>query len=337
MNERAERAMGRGIKLPSMAELEAIGLSPLEERCYRALIERGPNRLAGIAAELTVPVSKLRSAVAALELKGFVTRTPGRGSTLVPARPDLAVEALILRREQELDEVRLAAARLAEEFAGRSSGAPSERPVELITGREAVAQWWVQVQRSAQLEVRIFDLPPYVSSSTQRNPVQAELLPRGISYRVLYDETSIDDPGKVEAARASVADGELARVIDGVPIKLIIADASLALTHDSAEVHENAVIVHPSALLRGLIALFEALWFRAVPLRFDGAGGDDALDGTDRSILSLLAAGSKDERIAHQLGIGLRTVRRRVATLMEAVGARTRFQVALRAKERGWL
>lgn len=322
-----------GTKLPTM--LEAIGLSDVEERCYLALVERGDSSLADLAAATGESAQILRRAVVALEAKGFVTRVPGRRSMLSPARPDLAVEALILRREEELDRVRVHAQRLSSALARGARMREQERPVDLITGREAVAQWWVQVQRSARSEVLIFDRPPYVSTPTQPNPVEQDLLPTGVAYRVLYDETSLDNPHKLEAARACAALGEQGRVIAGVPIKLIIADGSLALTHNSADVHEHAVIVHPSSLLTGLGALFEALWWRATPLMF-GSNERDS-DETDRIILSLLAAGSKDERIAHQLGIGLRTVRRRVARLMDALDARTRFQAALHARERGWL
>ena len=55
------------------------------------------------------------------------------------------------------------------------------------------------------------------------------------------------------------------------------------------------------------------------------------------SLLRQLAAGAKDEQIARTLGIGLRTVRRRVADLMIELGADTRFQAGVEAARRGWL
>jgi DNA-binding NarL/FixJ family response regulator len=56
-----------------------------------------------------------------------------------------------------------------------------------------------------------------------------------------------------------------------------------------------------------------------------------------RLILELLMLGTKDESIARQLGISLRTVRRRVAGLMDELGATTRFQAGLEAARRGLL
>ena len=52
-------------------------------------------------------------------------------------------------------------------------------------------------------------------------------------------------------------------------------------------------------------------------------------------VLELLAAGGKDESAARTLGLGVRTYRRRVAELMAALGAESRFQAGVRARELG--
>ena len=49
---------------------------------------------------------------------------------------------------------------------------------------------------------------------------------------------------------------------------------------------------------------------------------------------TMLASGLKDEAIARYLGVSLRTVRRRVATLMEDLGAHTRFQLGSAGRAR---
>ena len=47
--------------------------------------------------------------------------------------------------------------------------------------------------------------------------------------------------------------------------------------------------------------------------------------------------GTRVEEICRKLGIGLRTVRRRVAELMTELGVDTRFQAGVEAVRRGWL
>jgi predicted amidohydrolase len=57
----------------------------------------------------------------------------------------------------------------------------------------------------------------------------------------------------------------------------------------------------------------------------------------DRSLLALLLAGLTDQAIAGQLGIGLRSVQRRVHDLMAQTGAQTRIQLGWHAARKDWL
>lgn len=57
----------------------------------------------------------------------------------------------------------------------------------------------------------------------------------------------------------------------------------------------------------------------------------------DRNLLRLLAVGMTDEAVARQLGLSLRTTRRRIAALMSHLSASSRFQAGAEAAKRGWL
>ncbi|WP_255474542.1 LuxR C-terminal-related transcriptional regulator [Micromonospora sp. AMSO31t] len=50
-----------------------------------------------------------------------------------------------------------------------------------------------------------------------------------------------------------------------------------------------------------------------------------------------MATGMKDESIARVLKVSRRTVQKHVTDAGSLLGARTRFQIALLAAERGWL
>jgi hypothetical protein len=57
----------------------------------------------------------------------------------------------------------------------------------------------------------------------------------------------------------------------------------------------------------------------------------------DFAVLDALASGAKDATTARQLGMSVRSLRRRVAELMTRLGAGSRFQAGVRAAERGWV
>jgi DNA-binding CsgD family transcriptional regulator len=104
---------------------------------------------------------------------------------------------------------------------------------------------------------------------------------------------------------------------------------------------ESTILVHPSGLLEGLSALFEALWQIALPLdiatKARGRTPPAHPSHDERRILSMLTAGLSDEAAARQLNMSDRTYQRRVRGLMETLDVQTRFQLARQAIRRGWL
>lgn len=324
--------------------LESLGVSHREEQLYRVLVAQ-PNLTLGElahAAGMTPPTAK--KTLMQLEEKGLVSRTPEARLRFVPTAPDVALEALIARREEELARAKVEAGRLLEQFRASADYAATTSPVDLVNGYEATRQRVIQVQRSARSEVRIFDRPPYVIPPGP-NTEELLLLESGIRYRVIYDETSFDVAGTLDDAKACAAAGEEARVFSGVPIKLIAADRRLALTHDPRKQLQDVLVVHHSPLLNAVINYFDLLWEQATPLFGEDAGstsrgdlgGTDIDDIVDRQILAMLSAGAGDEAIARRLGLGARTVRRRLARLMESLQAKTRFQAGVSATKRGWI
>lgn len=90
----------------------------------------------------------------------------------------------------------------------------------------------------------------------------------------------------------------------------------------------DRLVIRIPAIISILTSYFDAVWQSSIPLRPEEV--DD-----DARIIALLGEGLKDETIARNLGISLRTVRRRIANLMDAVGAQTRFQLGAEAQRRG--
>jgi DNA-binding NarL/FixJ family response regulator len=54
-------------------------------------------------------------------------------------------------------------------------------------------------------------------------------------------------------------------------------------------------------------------------------------------LLSLLATGLPDSTIAARLGISHRTHQRRLRSVLDRLGAQTRFQAGIQAARRGWI
>jgi sugar-specific transcriptional regulator TrmB/DNA-binding CsgD family transcriptional regulator len=324
--------------------LEAIGLSPAESRLYAALVENPRSSAAELAPHCGVSTLLAARTLAAFTRRGLASRLPGRRARYVAVAPDIAVRPLLARQEEELHQVRTAIHELTTSFnlASRYAAHPAEQ-VEVVTGTDNIISRAYALQDSAQTMFRNIDKPPYVMRGHGDN-VERErrMLRSGIDYRSVYDLESLALPGKLRLIQDAMARGEKARVVSGAAAKMWIADDTLALIpiRNGSYSIDAAFILHSSALLDALIALFEREWQRGFPLRAAPAvpaGEPDEPDEATRDLLALLAGGLTDEAIARALGLGLRTVQRRIHAAMQDLNAVTRFQAGMAARERGWI
>src|SRR6266700_1472921 len=311
-----------------------LGIAPTDELAYRALLRHGSADLAELSRLTKISAGALRRVVARLEDEGLVSRLTGRRLRHV------AIEAIAARREEEIARARSSVSVLADETYERSASPPEEL-LEVVTGQGAVGRSFMQLNLAARHDVRALVRPPFAADVSQAPVTQDTALRRGVTARSIYDVSAFETPGLLEAARGLVEQGEEARV-GTVPIKLVIVDskrAMLPLTSGDRDAAQSAVVVHESTLLDALIALFEMMWRASSPLRWTGQGAeaDERLSGGDAEILSLLSAGLKDETVARQLGLSLRTLQRRVSELFDVFGARTRFQAGYSVSRDGFL
>jgi DNA-binding MarR family transcriptional regulator/DNA-binding CsgD family transcriptional regulator len=321
--------------------LRTAGLSSAEETVYLSLVRQGSATLTELAGRTGLAAAQVSRAVVGLDRKGLVHRTPPPQERVVPVPPDLAVEALIRRRIEDLEQTREAAHRLAQETSHQFAGRRTEELIEIVSGRAAVSRAFERLQRAARSEMRVLDAPPYATQPGV-NQIQLERQAEGVVYRGVYDAAALAEPGYLTTVAIHVHAGEQARLTDQAPTKLAIADSELALLPLTwaTPAQDAALLVHPSGLLDALAALFETVWALATPLSLtDGShlSVDASISPDDRALMSMLVAGLTDDAAGARLGVSRRTVVRRVQRLMELTNSRSRLQLGWRARERGWL
>ncbi|MFC0627655.1 helix-turn-helix domain-containing protein [Kribbella deserti] len=296
--------------------LQGLGVCREDEHIYRALLARPDATIAELVQDIEWPTSRVTKHLRSLETLGLASRTSGRPARFTPAVPEAAVEVLALRQQAAIVQARINAAVLAQEFrAGDGAG-----PFTVVRGREAVAQRFFQAQQTAVQEVLLLHKAPYV---VEREPVQ-----KGVSYRTIYDMEGLTNPSDLQAA-AELGD---ARMLRDVPLRLVVTDRRTGLLQTG----EDVVEIGRSALLDGLLTLFELLWQKATPLVVSREAVG-VLSAEDERLLALAAAGLTDQAIARRLGVAQRTVERRMQRIMKALDATTRFQAGLRAGHQGLL
>ncbi|MGA8117208.1 MAG: LuxR C-terminal-related transcriptional regulator [Actinocatenispora sp.] len=309
---------------------EALGLSAEAEALYLDLLDQ-PGTVP--AALVTADRSADAVGAAVSELRELGLLLPDPRCTAVA--PDLAVELLARRQEERLRRARAAVEPLLTRYR-RPDGRTD--PIEMISGTEQVALRYEQLLRCARHEILGFDKPPYVRP-VRDLAMELAGLDRRVRFRAVYARPSLAVPGRLSDVDTLRTAGEQARILPDVPFKLLIVDRRWAMVPESeGSESERAIVVRPCSLFDALLATFDMCWARAVP--FGGAetsDDDTSLSESDRQMLSLLATGLTDERVAAHLGLGLRTVQRRVRKLMDRLGAGNRFQAGLQAARGGLL
>ena len=308
--------------------LESVGVSAAEEAAYRGVLANPGCCLLDLARRLDRDVDELGVAVDRLEELGLLTSTADDPPRLLPTRPDVAVDALVAVRRAELDRVRAEARVLLTELRAQEQHRP-ENLVEVIVGQEAIAARFAQLLNGTKDQLLVLDRPPYAAPAESSDTQVRGLLSEGVAVRGIYSHDSLGLPGGVDEAYSAADAGESSRVHPQVPMKLAVFDRTAALLPLSVDqLVDSALVVYPCALLDALVEMFLLLWDQAVPVV------PVRMDPLDARLMTLLAAGFKDDAIARQLTLSSRTVGRRVAELMESLGARTRFQAGIHAQRR---
>lgn len=319
--------------------LEGLGIRKLEEQVYRWLLIHGASSAEDIAGSTALGESQALSVLASLENLGLATHTPDRPRRFLPASPDIALEAMCIKRERELQDVRRGIGELQTLMAASNSN-DEEQVVELVTNREMERQILEKMHGSAQFEVIVLARPPIritrVDLPREKDrKYEIDNERRGVSYRSIVDHEIFDIEGAMRVVQADIENGQDVRISKGLPLKMVMIDRRIALIPlNLQEKAGPSLLVRTSALVDALYALVELLWEQSSPIAFGGGGFSEGkvlgMDDNRKNLISLMAAGLNDKKISAELNITTRTIQRRLNDLMEELGASTRFQA-------GWL
>ncbi|MGA7965550.1 MAG: helix-turn-helix domain-containing protein [Gammaproteobacteria bacterium] len=318
-----------------------LGISREAEDVYRWLLIHQGAISAEIARALALSRSRVKLLLDGIEAKGLVTHTPERPRRYMAVSPDIALEALALRHQEMLKHARVAINELQQHTIIEQRHG-SESVVELITSHEAERQIFDNLHRTARDEIITLTCPPLRvtrldTSGGKQSHLQSEAQARGVRYRSIVDAEFLALPGAVDKMRNEAGIGEQFRSFPSLPFKMVLADRRIAIIPLNLQQPDSpSLLVRSSALLDALYALFEMFWKHSSPATFTASGtlkiNEDKLELGPHTadIIMLMSAGLNDKSIAHELKISSSTLNRRIAEIMRAFNARTRFQL-------GWL
>ena len=333
------RSVTQGTRL-DLSPLEVLGLSARTEGIYRLVLRNSGASLLELAAMASLRIGELREHLGKLATEDLVEV---RGDHVVAHPPQEALARLVnaeqrrvRSRGEQLEAVRRLLPSLSADHL--ASSAPVGHPVTIeVVEHTDMPQVMRALSASSSGDLLWLRPDPW-----QLDPAIAiddwvvDLLRLGRRSRAIYGVEVLRRAPHVLRVRAEA--GEQVRILPQVPTRLAVMGGSAALIAERFDVRDDRrLVLRQHSLIAALTVMFEGLWERATPV--PGLSGQDPDSGADgqRMLLEQLAGGAKDEQIARALGTSVRTVRRRVATLLDQLGAESRFQAGAEAARRGWL
>lgn len=315
----------------------AFGLPDRVEPLYRRILPGSGQPVEQVAASLLLPLDELLAQLQPLLALSIASVEDG---VLHVVDPATATSRALAQQAEKLLVASRDLSRIADVLPGllevRDEHVPHEQLVDgdvsgMADVPSLIAQW-VRENRG--------DLS-FLRPDQWRFPSESEMavavgnaVRAGRRVRAIYPARALKEAPEMLRTRAAI--GEDIRVVPSVLTRLVIVGPRRAIVPEPLGVgSERRVVLRQPAVVGMFQAYFDLLWESAG--RVEAGVGRLPEHDQRRLLLAELADGVKDEQIARNLDISLRTVRRRVAALMDELDVDTRFQAGVEAAHRGWL
>ena len=217
---------------------------------------------------------------------------------------------------------------------------PTVEAVTIVRGEEELFQRTEHLFASAtDVACAANDLWAWAwrNRSEEELAAAAAARPRGsFRLRKVYRAGLLLDPvaARELVRRRDEFGADIRLTTDEINETIILDNRLVILAGDRVGGRRGYSVITQADMVQGVSSLFEAAWRSATELADYDARVAEIREIAPQ-VLDLLGQGVKDESAARTLGLGVRTYRRRVAELMDALGAESRFQAGVRARELG--
>lgn len=315
-----------------------------EHLVYQAVVDHPGEGVAELAHRLNLPEDRVRSALDQLASIALLSWSGEGRPALTSVAPSVAMDVIVARYQAQVSEQQasLASTRTAVEtwLSARRVPEDDSSSVERIGTLEGVRLRIDEIAAECREEFWSLNpdgaqTPDNIASS---RPPNLSLLERGITMKSVFNDSASNDLATAEHLRWLSDHGADVRTAPMLSMRMLVVDREIALVPiDDRDTSVGAFLVRGRGLVAGLTTLFLTTWRAATPLGVRRPRDPQRPTPTEKQALILWGIGCTDAVVARRLGVSERTVRRLSETLAQRLGARSRFEMGLRAAELGWI
>ena len=273
-------------------KLQSSGLTKREAHIYLALLQKKEFAASEVASIIPIGRTKIYEIIPNLIAKGLCTEVQKDGKKIYRAvDPKTALQSLlsffseqveeeITRKKEEITKKREMFNKLEDElgtiYTNNQEKSSNLEYIEILKDVNQIKKRWIELQQNIRKEILGFNKPPYSVPPQENMKYQQKLLKkktvkgRGIyEYKDLYENGIPTDFYPVFEFYESL--GEECRVIEALPMKLMIMDEKITMLalNDPVSMKPSIttiIIKHPDYALAQK-EVFESYWNRAVSFK----------------------------------------------------------------------
>lgn len=221
-----------------IVKLQSLGISGREAEAYMALLQKHEMTAPEVAKLTTVSRTKIYEILQNLVKKGLCSEKFRNGLKVFSCiEPSIALQNILHSDERELSRKR----KLAENFKEQLMELYAKKVtmndpldfIEVISDIGQLRERWIKIQESTKKELIGFTKPPYVISfedtlEIQESPAANKVILRGI-YEFSHVKSEEEKELLIKGVESYEKLGEEVRVINELPMKLVISDEMVSM------------------------------------------------------------------------------------------------------------
>lgn len=255
-------------------ELKNSGLQEYEAKIYFLLLTHDSLNPTEISKLSDVPRTKIYPVLKNLIKKGFCTRIPGKLKNYKALDPQVAFSEFLHKIDEKRENVKNLANELEKVYESKNTKKSLDEYIEILTSNKQIHERYLKLLKNTKHELIGFMKPPYSHEgnkkkfNTQENQYY-DIAKKGIQERSLYEFPRDEERDVIIShIESCIKVGEKARLLEKIPLKMIISDGRYVLmalnNPESADSNITSILIeHPDLALANKI-LFEHLWDQAI-------------------------------------------------------------------------
>lgn len=268
------------------SKLQQIGLSGREAEVYVALLQKSEFTAPELSKITTITRTKIYDILQNLVRKGVCNESYKNGLKVYRGiKPQIAFQNIISNYELEIEKKKKTAVDQRKEVAATLENELSVLHetslnndesldyIEVLTDKGQIKERWLKIQRNVKNELLAFTKPPYTGKLGDNVEEETTLLKNNLTIKGIYEYKGLSQEeikNLITIIETYQKAGEQAKVIEELPMKLVISDDTITMfaLNDKISLAPSIttiIVDHPS-FAGALRNVFESYWSKAMSL-----------------------------------------------------------------------